>query len=420
MKQSNGCKNLLIGCGGLTAVVSLILMIIAALNWSNISDITAVMLDFIAEPEYVEGLNDSEEVLTYLQEHTDDFSLVVYTVGPDGVAIDPETQVWHNPDQLMPLASTKKILILAAYAQAVAAGEIDPKTEVPIADWDHYHLPGVNGGAHIHALSDLQIETDEKGYALDPTATVTLDDIAFAMINSSDNAAPDFLLDLLGADAVEQMMLTAGLTPEPILPFAGMILTWQNSESPRLTKDALAELTALDRDAYVDLVWETQEKFINEPWGIAERDWWRHEKSTSNPHRLEMIAANQLDGQGTARTFAQIMAGVVTNTFVSAEVSTIMQQHLSWPMEFPGNQANFETLGSKGGSLAGLLTGATYYVPLNGDFEDQPRVAVLFMRDMPFAAWIRLSETFAQQMFERDLAIDATFVNEVQAAFSTQ
>lgn len=417
MKNATGCRKLLIGCGALTAVILIIATIIIALNWSKINDTTTLMLDIIAEPTYAEGLNTSAEVLDYLQTHPDDFSLVVYTVGPDGTAIDPDTQIWHNADQLMPLASTKKILILAAYAQAVANGEIDPQSEIPMGDWDHFHLPGVNGGAHINALAHLQIETDDKGYALDPTTLVTLDDMAFAMINSSDNAAPDYFLNLLGTEAVEQVMVDAGLTPEPILPFAGMMLTWQNSEQPRLTPDVVAELTALERAAYVDKVWEMQETFLNDP---TQRDWWRDEKAASNPHRLEMAAANQLDGRGTAQTFAQIMAGVVTDTFISPEVSAIMQQYLTWPMEFPVNQAEFETLGSKGGSLAGLLTGATYYLPKNGDFAEQPRVVVLFMHDMPFAAWFRLSQTFGHQKLERELATNAAFVTQVQTALGSE
>jgi hypothetical protein len=106
------------------------------------------------------------------------------------------------------------------------------------------------------------------------------------MIRFSDNAAPDYLLDLLGDDALAAVMTAAGMTPRPLLPHAGMILK------------------------------------------------------------------------------------------------------------------AFLALGSKGGSLLGVLTGATYYLPRHGEFSEQPRVVVLFMHEIPFAAWLRLSETFAQQQFE--------------------
>jgi hypothetical protein len=80
----------------------------------------------------------------------------------------------------------------------------------------------------------------------------------------------------------------------------------------------------------------------------------------------------------------------------------------------------FLALGSKGGSLLGVLTGATYYLPRHGEFSEQPRVVVLFMHEIPFAAWLRLSETFAQQQFERELATNPDFVQQVTAVFISE
>lgn len=415
MKNSTRRKRVLVGCGWALATAVLLIATIVLINWQRIRTTIPVFVDIFAEPEYAAGLNTSDEMLAYLQAHADDVALVSYSVAEDGTAVEDGMQIWHNAETLMPLASTKKILILSAYAKAVADGEIDPETAVSLADWDHFHLPYTNGGSHLAALDNLNIPTDDAGYALDPTTTVTYDQMIYAMIYHSDNAAPDYFLNLLGIESITTIMEEAKLEPQPILPHAGMILTWQNSEQGQLTSDKLDQLTSLPREEYVTYTWETQQKFIDSPWGDSERQWWQSGKNVPNLHRLEMQASNQLDSTGTAQTFAQIMASVVTNNFISPEVSTLMRHYLEWPMTFPTNQAEFLALGTKGGSLPGLLTEATFYIPAGGEFQDQPRVVVLFMRNMPFSAWLRLTQTFAQQEFQREVATNPEFVHVVQS-----
>ena len=94
----------------------------------------------------------------------------------------------------MTLASTIKIVVLAAYAREVAAGRLDPHAELPIREWERFYLPGTDGGAHAAALAALGIPTDQDGFASNPEAAVSWDRIAQAMIRSSDNAATDLLL----------------------------------------------------------------------------------------------------------------------------------------------------------------------------------------------------------------------------------
>ncbi|MEM7336923.1 MAG: serine hydrolase, partial [Chloroflexota bacterium] len=404
MQEKSAGRKILIGCGWILATAVLLIGLTTAFNWYRIRQVTLVLVDILAEPAYATGLNTPESVLDFLEAHQENVSLVSYTVAPDGTAVNDETQIYHNADEQMPLASTKKILVLAAYAQAVAEGDLEPETAVSLADWQRFHLPGTNGGAHLAALEVLGIEIDEFGFAADPSQTVTLDQIVFAMIEYSDNAAPDYLIDLLGTEAINAIVTDAGFTPHPILPHIGLILTWQNHEQPRLTNRVLNELTGLSKEVYAARVWEMNERYLNSAWGESEIAWRRDVERPQNIHRLEQEAATRLDSTGSANLYAQIMAGVITETFISPEVSVLMKGYLEWPMAFSSNQNSFEAMGTKGGSLLGIKTEATYFVPKSGDFSQQPRVVVLFMRDMPFGAWIRLSQTFAQQGFQNRLA----------------
>lgn len=419
MKEKSGCRKWLTGCGSVLAGGLLLIAFAVAWNWKQIQLIVPMFADVMEHPEYGTGLNTADDLLAYVQAQPDTVSLVAYSVAEDGSPIQDETAVWHNADKAMPLASTKKIIILATYARAVADGVIDPQTAVAVSNWDHYYLPETDGGAHMAALTDLGIIVNGKGYATDPTEIVLYEEMVYAMIRFSDNAAPDYFLDLLGKEAIAETMRLGGLEPRPLFPHAGLVLTWQNHEQPALTAESLAELTALSEDEYTRRVLEMQEAFIEGAWGTAEREWRLANTRPMNPHRLEMSAANLLGDKGTAREFAQIMAGVVSGTFISAEVSALMRPFLEWPMMFPGNEADFEALGTKGGSLLGLLTEATYYIPREGGFSERPRVVALFLREMPLGAWIRLSETYGQQDFSLELAISPEFAKQTAVALAT-
>ncbi|MDI2031058.1 serine hydrolase [Saccharopolyspora sp. TS4A08] len=108
----------------------------------------------------------------------------------------------HRADIARPLASAVKVLHLAAYADAVAAGRLDPREQVRVGDWERYYVP-TDGGAHPAALRHLGVPLAEAGlHAADPEQRVALDDVVAVMILFSDSAAPDLLRDRLGAEAV--------------------------------------------------------------------------------------------------------------------------------------------------------------------------------------------------------------------------
>src|SRR6185436_10684787 len=153
----------------------------------------------------------TEDALAYLQSHRGDFTLVSASLRPDGTFDPSGPSISIRPDERIPLGSTEKILVLAAYAREVAAGRLTPAESLTVADWESYYLPQTDGGAHLGALQQLGIATDPNGFAVDPSATATLDDLARAMTTFSDNAATDFLDHRLGAATVRSTMVELGL-----------------------------------------------------------------------------------------------------------------------------------------------------------------------------------------------------------------
>ena len=415
-KQRTWTRRLVVGCLliGLLSCLGLSTFVIAerqrVQTW-----ITAIGM--IADaPQYAQ-MQSAEDTLTYLADNPDSFGLVVYSVDVEGDADLSESHIFHNADEPLPLASTAKIVVLAAYARAVAAGEIDSAETISLAEWDQYHVPNANGGAHIAALNELGIETDANGYAQDDTRTVTAGQLARAMIEHSDNAAPEWLIDRLGYEAIQSVIDDLDLSDHlRLLPHSGLIATLQNHEQDVLTAEYIDQLLAMERAQFEALVWDNQQRWVNESgWGAEARAFWQGDVPPRDP-RLEMLAMDQLSAQGTARDFATIMAGVATDTLFSAEVSQIMRSYLEWPMKFGVNQAEFRALGSKGGTLLGILTGATYFEPLIGDYANQPRIVVLFMRDVPLSAWLGFNNQFAHRLLQFQLAKDAAFSETVRDA----
>jgi D-alanyl-D-alanine carboxypeptidase len=378
--------------------------------------LVASLLATLALPARAQSLNTPEDVLDYLVQHRKDVALVSFSVAPDGSPDTSDPIVLVNADQPMALASTIKIVVLAAYAREVAAGRLDPQAELPIRDWEQFYLPGTDGGAHAAALAALGIATDQDGFSADPEAAISWDRIAQAMIRSSDNAAADLLLTRLGDGAVRATLSEAGLSrhPQP-LPILGLFLSWGNHDQGPLTRSRLKRLMRMSPKAYAAEVRRLQNRYLDESWREAELLW--REKNGS-PYKIEAQAAQALFPKGTARDYARVMAGVLHGSFLSPEVSQVMRWHLGWPMEIPGNAETFLNFGDKGGALAGVLTEAMYFTPKRGDFGGTPHVSVLFLRNLPTEAFGSLTQTFAHQLFLVDLGLHRSFAEQAEERLS--
>ena len=159
-------------------------------------------------------------------------------VGLAAYRVGQETEgVYLNADAPMPLASVVKVVILAAYAEAVAAGELDGETPVPLADLEAFYLSGLDLGAHERGLATLA-----ESERIWPGDAIRLEDVARLMIEFSSNAAADYLHLLLGQERIEQTAVTLGLTSQTApCPFLGQFLAMSNH-----TRQDLSDYQALD------------------------------------------------------------------------------------------------------------------------------------------------------------------------------
>lgn len=283
--------------------------------------------------------------------------------GNIAVAVDDGQghSVGRRIDDQQPLASAVKVVPLAAYARAVAAGTLDPNERIAVADWERWYLPGTDGGAHEQARTRLTGDT------------VTLDELVSAMIRESDNAAPDYLRDRLG---------------DPALVAAAAAGGWQDYTPSTKLGDVIRLL-----DPSITDPWAAAHRYAADP---AYRD---EVRSKPLPSLESQYAWADTTPTGSARQLASIHRAIATGGFGPG--SDIARAQLEWQQPPDG----FVAIGFKGGSYPGILTDAIYLRRADGSVA----TAVLLNRRMPDQLWrsatagLREQEVLLGAMMDPDM-----------------
>ncbi|GAA2401438.1 serine hydrolase [Nonomuraea africana] len=259
------------------------------------------------------------------------------------------TDISHNAGAATPFASSIKIVHLEAYAKAVKAGKVRPGDQVPVATWNAYHLPGTDGGAHEAALKRLKVG-----------AQATFDQLVSAMIEDSDNAATDLLREKLG---LHRKVPT--INGEILKAFGGC---------------------ATDADTCI--------------------------RTYAAAGKQVQLPLPGYDKQAAwADTVTRYRPAALHATLTRLTKDEIARKHLEWPMRQPGASKDL-VIGTKGGSLPGVITEAMYTVTPGA----KPRVTVFALRRLPEQTWASGLKSYAHQQFMLRLATDRAFHERVRAA----
>ncbi|WP_343950168.1 serine hydrolase [Nonomuraea longicatena] len=275
---------------------------------------------------------------------------------PDDVTLVTQG-ISHHADRLAPVASAIKIIHLAAYTDAVRRGKVKPDESVSVALWNSYHLPDTDGGAHEAALKRLK-----------PGKSVTLDQIVSAMIEESDNAATDLLRDRLGSGALRKIAQTrvSTINGEMLRAFGGCTLS-------------------------ADVCLKNYVK-------------------AAKPVRLTLPGFAQQ--AAWSETVSRVEPGVLRRVLAGLRTDKTASRHLEWPMRQPGADPKTLLMGTKGGSLPGVISEAMYIVRPG----QKPRETVLALRRLPEATWDSGMRSYAHQQFLVRMATDSAFFAKVRTA----
>ncbi|MEP7292823.1 MAG: serine hydrolase [Chloroflexota bacterium] len=335
----------------------------------------------MAHPVFSQDEERAAGVLEYIAEAGEDVGIACYRVD------QPFNGVFTNGDERYPLASTIKVMILGVYAQGAASGRFDPTERVPLADLDLYYLPRTDGGAHPAFLADVEADEDE---------TLSLLEVVYGMIRFSSNAAADYLhARMTDTDFEDFYALTGVINTEIPVSLLGLFLAQDNHET------GISDMT-MPREELRASAADWQDKYVNDAaWRAAERAYRPNASRRYLTQGIQLIPTQsaffaKYDNRGTPEDFARVMAVVQSGEILSATAGAVMRATLSWPMQFEANRERFYTIGTKGGSLPGILTGVYFAQPKNRE----PLVLAVFYRNLPpdiYVTWLR---SFEQQELE--------------------
>ncbi|VAW38526.1 hypothetical protein MNBD_CHLOROFLEXI01-2447 [hydrothermal vent metagenome] len=318
----------------------------------------------------------------------DSVGLIVYRVG------DEANGIYHNADMQMPLASIVKLIYLVAYAEAAAAGELDPTSYVPLTTLDNIYLPGYDLGAHNLAIEELS----QADLVLPNPERIRLEDVPWMMIRHSANTASDYLHGLLGQEVIEETAVSLNLSQQTApCTFLGQFLAMSNQtrqgSSDRAAIQAYLEAPA-SYGAEVALLADAYQ--LDTSFREAEREYHQEERRPSPQD--QRFFSQTLNAHGTPREYAALMAQIAQNGLSNPESSFLARRYLEWPMIFPANQERFSNLGYKNGSLPGILNSAYYAYPLG---EETSTIVILFFRDLPRSSYRTWRFTLPHDEFAR-------------------
>ena len=368
--------------------------ILPILSPSTVSPVTTLNRDAAALARLQEIVPEAAQpALNKILQAPENVGLAAYRVGQEADG------AYLNADAPMPLASVVKVIHLVAYAEAVAAGQLEPTSTVTLEELAAYYLPTTDLGAHLDAIAALE----ENGRLFGAPPTLLLDEVPGMMIEFSSNAATDYLHMLLGQGVIEKTAVSLELpTQTAPCPFVGQFLIMGNHVQQRTNDYNAVDTYIADPARYGRDVMLFTQAFSSDPDFRQTAIEWR--QTTRRPTgQTQRFFSDMLNAQGSARDYAALMARIAQNGLSSGDSSFTARRFLEWPMRFADNQAVFTNLGYKGGNLPGVLTTVYYAYPRG---ETTPIVVALFYRDLDGRSYREWRNTQAHDELARWLLYD--------------
>ncbi|MEW5868709.1 MAG: serine hydrolase [Chloroflexota bacterium] len=389
-------------------------------NWILIIVLLVIGAVIAGVSFYIDQLfRTKSELAEFIRLNPNTTAIAAYTIDEHGERVEDGSEIFENADLPLVVASTMKIIVLAAYEDAVARGEFDPGEQVAMVDLERYYLPVTDGGAHAAGLASLGLAADASGFARDQNATIGLDDVARIMMHNSGNAETDYLIARLGAERIASVMALAGLEQHtPLQPVLGITLALFNHEVPLTnTEQRQALINQVANGDFSSLESLMDLYLHDQSWRAAQIAFMQSEEFVAAAGQIGwegQAAASQLFPKGTAREYARLMAKIASGQFISPEVSARMQQKLeSVPSDWPLRLLFHRRYGAKDGVTAGVLALASYAVPKNGLLAGQPRVVVILTNELPYETWAAQLQAQGIYLLETDLARAAGVFNQL-------
>jgi len=333
---------------------------------------------------YLFPKGNPDTVLEFIQQNPEKTAFVMQG--------NSERLVEYQVNRSMPLASVAKMLVAVEYAQQAAQNKIDPDQGVALAELNRYYIPGLDGGAQEAWEQSLQTVIDDDA--------VPLREVAKGMIAFSSNANMEYLMEILGLDAINRNIESLGLPAhEPLYPFYSSLFIpdlvmagYEGLNDDEKIVRVKAELKEMPQARFRELAMKVHERLREDVDGSYQQAvqierWYDDEIDKINSDR--MVSA-------TAADYVILLSMINSRHYFSPEVHTYLDEVMETAMESEGNKQQFEHLGFKGGSTNYILNSAIYAIDKQGSSSE----AVLLMNNLSQQEMERLSPHLNEFLFQ--------------------
>lgn len=338
--------------------------------------------------------DDPEFVLQLIKEQADSKNVALSIVHNGKQLADV------NSDQPLPLASTMKIIVAIEYAQQAAEGTIDPEKKVSLQELEKYYISKTDGGAHqawIDSLNSLE--------------QVPISEVANGMIAFSSNANTDFLINLLGVEHINDVLIQTELSAhEPIYSIGGgMFIPLTIMEEGNLSKkEALKVLEDMSLDDYRARANEIFKNWNEKPPTSEEKK----ESASALDMKFQKIWSDRLP-RATTSDYVSLMEKLNSKQYFSKETHTFLDPVMEGLMQNPQNREWLKHAGQKGGSTAFVLTKAMYAEDKKGNRTE----FAFFANDLGTIEQMQLTKKL--NSFQLEILTNPSFRSKVEKILGT-
>jgi len=248
-----------------------------------------------------------------------------------------------NSDDLIPLASTVKIIVAIEFARQAAVNKVNPNEQTLLSELEKFHIEKSDGGAHLAWLKNIK----KKGVIKDKS--IILLEIARGMIEYSSNANTEFLMDNLGFNNVNRLIKTLDLKKhEPLYPFVSSLIV--------LRDHSVQDLKNMEKEKYIKLSYEVHNKLKN---GTIDKN--TTEKQI--PPEKGKYFTNWFV-RGTTKEYTSILSKVNNRSYFTEDEQIYIDAIMKYPFKSPEIIYGGEKTGSLNG---GVVTTAIYETTKDGN-----------------------------------------------------
>ena len=298
----------------------------------------------------------------------------------------------RNPNKLMPLASTVKIILAIEYALQSSQGKINLQEEISIDELAKFYIPNTDGGAHPSWLKSVKNKINDN--------QIPINEIAKGMIRYSSNANTEWLGNRLGLKNINNRIDSLGIENHTEFYNIVSALFVGKEKFPKSKgKELESKLKVLSFEDYIETTNQIHTKLLTD--SIYKKD------VGDSGMNIQRIWSDNLPSS-TVEDYVGIMKKINSKTYFDSETQKYLDEVMEGLMENPANRTWFKHAGMKGGSTAFVLTKASYATDKKGNTTE----LAYFFNGLEFLENTRLQGSMNE--FELKILTDKEFRNKIK------